>query len=51
MNFNLIISLLSLGTIEWILGIDYNKSRRKILGATLILISLIINILDTLKII
>ena len=51
MNFNLIISLLSLGTIEWILGIDYNKSGKKLLGAILVLISLIINILDILKII
>ena len=51
MNFNLIISLLSLGTIEWLLGIEYNKSGRKLLGAILILISLVINLLDTLKVI
>ena len=49
MNFNLIISLLSLGTIEWILGIEYKKSGRKLLGAILVIISLIINIIDTLK--
>lgn len=51
MNFNLIISLLSLGTIQWILGIEYNKSGRKLFGAILVLVSLIINILDMLKVI
>ena len=51
MNFNLIISLLSLGTIEWLLGIEYNKSGRKLLGVILILISLVINLLDMLKVI
>lgn len=51
MNFNLIISLLSLGTIEWCLGIEYNKSGSKLLGVILILISLVINLLDTLKVI
>ena len=51
MSFNLIISLLSLGIIEWNLGIEYNRSGRKSFGATLILISLIINILNGLKII
>lgn len=51
MNFNLIISLLALGIIEWNLGIDYNRSGRKLVGVTLILISLIINVLDGLKII
>ena len=49
MNFNLIISLLSLGTIEWFLGIEYDKPGRKLLGAILILISLVINLLDHLK--
>ena len=51
MSFNLIISLLSLGIIEWNLGIEYNRSGRKLFGVTLILISLIINVLDGLKII
>lgn len=49
MSFNLIISTLTTGFIFWLVGIERNSKVQKLIGATLVLISIILNMLSQFK--
>ena len=49
--YNTIISMLTLGTTFWLIGIDDNDKRFKVVGAIAILVSIIINMLNNFNII
>ena len=49
--YNSIISMLTLGTVLWLIGIDDNDKRFKVVGALITLVSIIINMLNNFNII
>ena len=49
--YNTIISILTLGTTLWLVGLDNNDKRFKIVGACGVLVSIILNMLNNFNII
>ena len=50
-NINLIVNILTLGVIFWLRGLDDNNKTEKIAGASIVLVSIIFNMLDCFKLI
>ena len=50
-KINLIVNTLTLGVVFWLRGLDDNNKIEKITGASIVLVSIILNILDFFKLI
>lgn len=46
MNFNVIISALTVGFIWWLIGIEENKKTAKLFGSLMVLVSIVLNMIS-----